>query len=207
MRNEFVRSSWAKAVSVLLLATFTPAAMSAAEAPAGEPQKFPATATVRFVGTSTLHDFGGHLPAQPFLLVLSNGTWSAAADVLSGRMATASDKRDRNMHRLLGTNVYPRIHGEVAGAPVPASTTNTITNATLRLKICDRSKDLVARISGWKDSTQDLRFHAEWDLSLKDYGLKPPSVVGVIRVGDKVRLEADVIATKTNLPPRLKSPR
>jgi len=30
----------------------------------------PATAIVRFAGTSTLHDFSGQLPAQPFSLIL-----------------------------------------------------------------------------------------------------------------------------------------
>src|SRR5689334_12950929 len=47
-----------------------------------------AKAVIRFAGTSTLHDFGGQLPVQPFILVISNHMWSATADVLAGQMAT-----------------------------------------------------------------------------------------------------------------------
>lgn len=47
-------------------------------------RNLPAEAVVRFAGTSTLHDFGGKLPAQPSSLILSNDTWFATAEVLSG---------------------------------------------------------------------------------------------------------------------------
>lgn len=158
-------------------------------------QRCPATAVIRFAGTSTLHDFGGELPSQPFALVLSNGTWSASADVLSGRMATASEGRDRNMHRMLATNDFPQIHGEVALAPVPAGN-NPVTNAVLLLTIRNQTNAVPVSIRDWKESRQDIRFHASWNVSLKQYGLKAPSVAGIVRVGDRVRLEADVVATK-----------
>jgi len=158
----------------------------------------PARAVVRFAGTSTLHDFGGELPAQPFFLILSNGTWSAAADVLAGQMATENTKRDRNMHQMLGTNDHPRIHGGIATAPIPGSAG---TNATLTLKIRDSSQALAVQIMNWTETAEEIRFRAVWKLSLKQYGLKPPSVIGVIRVGDTVQLEADVTASKPAPPP------
>jgi hypothetical protein len=163
-------------------------------------QRLPATATLRFGGTSTLHDFGGQLPSQPFVLVLSNGTWSASADVVAGQMATASEGRDRNMHRMLRTNDYPLIHGEVTAAPLPDSGGN-VTNVALRLNIRDRTNDLPVRVSRWKETSQEIQFHAVWELSLKQYGLKPPSVAGVVRVGDRVKLEADVTASKSGSAP------
>lgn len=173
------------------LAALTPALMVAAEA--NLVQRLPAEATVRFAATSTLHDFDGKLSAQPFSLLISNGTWFADAGVLAARMATASEGRDRNMHKMLGTNDYPLIHGVVVAAPVPGAAG---TNVTLRLKIRDRSQDLPVRISGWKETAEEIQFHAAWELSLKQFALKPPSVIGVIRVGDRVKLEADVTATK-----------
>ena len=176
-----------------------PAAMVAAESAANLVQRMPAKATVRFAATSTLHDFDGELSAQPFSLLLSNGTWSADAGVLAAHMATASEGRDRNMHKMLGTNDYPLIHGAVVAAPVPGAAG---TNVTLHLKIRDRSQDLPVRISDWKETAEEIQFHAAWELSLKQFALKPPSVIGVIRVGDRVKLEADVTATKsTSAPP------
>jgi len=158
------------------------------------PVRWPAEAIIRFDGTSTLHDFGGQLPAQPFALSIVTNHWSAEADVLSGLMNTASAKRDRNMHEMFNTNDYPRIHGRVTAAPVPAQEK---TNVTLTLKIRNQQHDLPVVVSNWSESESNLTFHAEWELSLKQFRLKPPSVLGVIRVGDTVRLTADVNASKT----------
>ena len=156
-------------------------------------QSLPAQAVVRFFGTSTLHDFGGQLPAQPFSLILSNGVWFASAEVLSGRMATANEKRDRKMHQMLGTNAFPEIRGVVAGAPLPGPAG---TNVTLKLIIRDQTNAVPVRISAWAETSHEIKFHADWEVSLEDFGLKPPSVLGVIRVGDRVKLEADVTANK-----------
>jgi hypothetical protein len=167
---------------------------SIADAADASVQRLPATATIRFAGTSTLHDFAGTLPSQPFTLVLSNGTWSADADVLAGLMNTANEKRDRKMHQMLATNSFPKLHGAVTAAPVPGIAG---TNATLRLKIRDKSRDHSVLITGWSEDAREIKFHAAWELSLDDYALKPPSVLGVIRVGDRINLEAGVTAFKT----------
>lgn len=158
----------------------------------------PANAVIQFNGTSTLHDFGGRLSTQPFLLILSNGTWSANADVLSSQMSTAIEKRDVNMHEMLGTNQHPKIQGTVTAAPMPGPAG---TNVMLRLKIREQARELPARVSAWTESATEIKFHADWELSLKDYGLKPPSVIGVIRVGDRVKLQADVTASKSTPSP------
>jgi hypothetical protein len=157
----------------------------------------PAQAVVHFSGTSTLHDFGGQLPAQPFSLILSNDTWFATAEVLAGRMATASEKRDRKMHLMLGTNAFPTIQGWVVAAPMPGAAG---TNAMLNLRIRDQTNSLPVRVTAWTETSRVITFHADWELSLEDFGLKPPSVIGVIRVGDRVKLQADVTATKPAFP-------
>jgi hypothetical protein len=166
-------------------------------------QSLPATAAIRFDAASTLHDFGGSLPSRPFTLVLSNGTWSADADVLSALMNTAHEKRDRKMHEMFATNSFPKMHGTVIAAPIPGAAG---TNATLQLIIRDKTNALTARISGWTEDARAIQFHATWELSLKDYALKPPSVLGVIRVGDRIRLEADVTASKTVSAPSVPNP-
>src|SRR4030095_107004 len=176
------------------------AAMALGRASAGDAggdsvQRYPATAVIRFAGTSTLHDFGGELPAQPFVLILSNGTWSASAGVLSAQMATASEGRDRNMHRMLATNDYPEIHGTVVNAPIPDGKTHG-TNAILQLKIREQIRALPVAIQYWQETRENIRFHAVWQVSLKQYGLKAPSVAGIVRVGDRVKIDADVVAMR-----------
>lgn len=162
------------------------------------PQRWPAEAIIRFNGTSTLHDFGGALAAQPFVFTVVSNTWSAEADVLAAQMNTASEGRDRNLHKMFDTNSYPRLHGRVTQAPVPAAGS---TNITLGFQIRNKQLDLPVRVANWTETAERIEFHAEWEVSLKQYGLKPPSVLGVIRVGDQVRVEADVSVDKTKPAP------
>jgi hypothetical protein len=156
-------------------------------------RKLPAMARIRFQGTSTLHDFEGTVMSQPFVLVLSSNSWSAEANVLGSEMTTAHDGRDKNMKKMLETNQHPRLYGTVRDAAIP---TVTATNASFTLRIRDRSLDLPVTISDWSETAEAVRFRATWELSLKQYHLKPPSVLGVIRVGDEVRLVAQITAKK-----------
>lgn len=180
---------------LLCILLVAPELLPAAHAVAAESvRQLPAEAVIRFAGTSTLHGFGGELAAQPFQLTLSNGTWAASSQVVSGQMLTDSAKRDQKMHEMMGTNHYPLISGTVTNAPIPGVAG---TNATLVLKIRGTTQDLVARVTDWKEDAEAVRFRAKWELSLKQYGLKPPSVAGILRVGDTVRLEAEVTAKKS----------
>lgn len=158
---------------------------------------YAATADVVFRGSSTLHDFAGRVRSKPFQLALSSNTWSAAGAVTATAMDTANDDRDKNMHRMLEAPRHPVLQGKVVGAPIP---TGDSAQATLLLTIRDRSAELPVRITGWTETATQIRFHAAWNLSLKQFALQPPSVLGVIRVRDTVQLEADVIADKTAQP-------
>jgi len=188
-------SRTASDAGLLLVVCFTALGLRSSLAADRTPlvQRWPAEARVYFNGTSTLHDFGGNLSAEPFDIVVSNRTWFASVDVLSGQMATANEKRDRNMYQMLGTNQYPHIHGDVANAPLLANGASA-TNVALQLKIRDQATALPANIRDWRLTDSELRFRAAWSLSLKQYGLKPPSVAGIIRVGDRVELQAEVVA-------------
>jgi hypothetical protein len=171
--------------------------MAAASAPGdalGPARNLSAVAQIVFRGTSTLHDFEGRVTSQPFTLSIASNYWSAAAEVLGGGMTTANDKRDRNMWAMLGTDHYPHLSGAVSNAAVPPVAG---ANITLRLRIRDQEFDLPVSVTEWAETVEAVRFRAAWQVSLKKYGLKPPSVLGVIRVGDTVRLEAQVTATKT----------
>jgi hypothetical protein len=178
-------------IAFLLLGTGGTAAAGTGD-PAPD-RRLSAVANIRFQGISTLHDFEGTVRSQPFILVLSSNAWSAEANVLGNGMSTAHDGRDKNMKKMIETNRHPILRGTVRNAVIPPV---AATNATLSLRIRDRWLDLPVRISDWSETAEAVRFRASWELSLKQYSLKPPSVLGVIRVGDKVRLEAEVTATK-----------
>lgn len=168
----------------------------AADSSAHQSHPYPAMATLRFDGTSTLHDFGGGLASQPFTLTLSNGTWSAAADVWAGAMNTSHEKRDRKMHEMFATNAFPKLRGWVTNAPIPAPGSGTESTAKLALQIRDRTNTVPVKISHWVEDPGSIRFEAVWTVSLRQFVLQPPSVLGVIRVGDLVQVRAEVVATK-----------
>jgi hypothetical protein len=149
-------------------------------------------ARITFQGTSTLHNFEGHVMSEPFPLILTPNSWSAKAQVLGGDMTTSNIKRDKNMWVMLATNLHPRLSGEVQDSPRPPGPG---TNATLALTIRNQKMDLPVRITDWSETKDGIHFHADWELSLKAYGLKAPSVAGFIKVGDIVRLHADIAAT------------
>jgi hypothetical protein len=158
-----------------------------------------AVAQIVFRGKSTLHDFEGRVMSQPFVLSISSNSWSAQADVLGGDMTTSNDRRDRNMWIMLETNSHPRLSGAVhkAALPPPAGT-----NMTLTLRIRDQQFEQPVTITDWSESPEGVRFHAAWEVSLKQYSIKPPSVLGLIRVSDTVRLEAQVTASNAATAPQ-----
>ena len=170
----------------------------AGAAPAQSPAVLPATALpasahIRFRCSSTLHDFEGQVSAQPFVLTLATNTWSAKGAVLAGEMTTDHKSRDRKMWDMLAASIHLQITGEVAPSPLPPPTG---TNVTLLLRIRDQQHELPVRITGWTETAEEVQFQAAWEVSLKQYGLKPPSVIGMVRVGDRVQLDARITARK-----------
>lgn len=178
-------------VLILGALRFLDGSLQAAEdsSAAAPPEKFSGAAQIDFRGTSTLHDFHGRVMSQPFVLLLSSNMWSAHAEVLAGEMTTFNGGRDRNMWKMLSTNLHRSLSGYISNAARPSAADG---NVTLALRIRDREMDLPVTITKWTETPEGIRFHAAWELSLKRFGIKPPSVLGVIRVGDTVCVEAQV---------------
>ena len=54
---------------------------------------------------------------------------------------------------------------------------------------------MTAQVTQFKTTAEKTTFTLDFAVSLKSFGLKPPSVMGIIRVGDTVRLQAEVTLT------------
>lgn len=167
----------------------------------GEELVLKGEAQIVFQGRSTLHDFSGKVSSQPFVINAlrdENGRitkWSSQADVSASTMDTTNKDRDKNMHKMLDAANYTFISGTVSNAPAPVlGSSNSI--ITLTLKIRDKCKTIPVEITDWHESAKELAFSASWTVSLKDYGLKPPSVLGIIKVNDTVALAAKIQARK-----------
>ncbi len=184
---------WLKPALAILTATGWVAAL---HAQAATPALYDGTAAIVFSGTSTLHDFVGRVPSQPFRLQIQTSptgrVWSASASVKAAEMTTFHKERDEKMRQMFAADKQPLLAGTVQAAPVPDRATNGA--ASLKLKIGGQERALPVAIRDWKEADGHLSFTAVWEVSLKDYALKPPSVLGMIKVGDKVTVSAKVAA-------------
>jgi hypothetical protein len=150
------------------------------------------TAVATFSGTSTLHDFTGTATSETFSVewtpLPSGGGLFASTNLtfqVSG-LSTAHQKRDRNMMKMFGA--VQAVGGSLAAGTIAEGETPDLVVA-----IGPSLQTVPLRVSSLSESNGVIRFHADCDLSLKDGGLKPPSVVGLIRVGDQVKVAVDAV--------------
>ena len=151
-------------------------------------------AEIEFDATSTLHDFTGTVPAEAFVLEME---WDGSGAILGGtatvavaKMDTRHAKRDANMRMMFAAERYPLVTGalplsRIDLADAPAS-------LPIQLTIRDRTRAVSASISNWQPADGRCRFDLATTLSLREFGLEPPVLLGFIRVGDAVAVRARV---------------
>jgi polyisoprenoid-binding protein YceI len=153
-----------------------------------------------FSGSSTLHDFSGHAQTEPFRLVRTLGaegrtaSWAAEVDLRVSGLSTDNGRRDANMRKMLDASTFPTIHGSIAHAPVAADAPVSV---PLTLEIRGQRHAVAASVHNWRETLDGVSFEIEFALSLDSFHLKPPSVLGVIKVGDTVNVAGRV----TDVPP------
>jgi hypothetical protein len=156
---------------------------------------------IRFFGQSTLHDFDGHVSCQPFTLTSTGRTGimrQPVVKILVAEMTTDNSNRDQRMFAMFEQESYPQIQGvfddldanvvlqqlqETETAPGPLEFDLRIRKVKKRVQAVTR--DLVV-------SPEEISFVMEFPLSLASFQLEAPRVLGFIRVGDQVRVEARV---------------
>jgi len=176
-----------------------------------EPVKvYDAKTHIEFLGTSTLHDFAGKVAAEPFELRVGTDTWSALAKVKPGAMSTDSKGTDKNMHKMFDITQHQLMSGKAEKVAKPKNSSGA---AKLLLRIRRTELEIPVAITQWSESADAINFHATAKVSLKKFEFKPPSVLGIIRVGDTVTLKISVTALgketftcTTSRPPSRASP-
>jgi len=185
MKKRSHTKIYAAATALLLLAS----------AQGGE---FDGLAKITFKGTSTLHDFEGTATSAPFDATFSEEGKtgqlyvSASTSVVILKMDTQNKKRDKKMFKMFETQTYALITGSLEKAPVPTAGSG---EATLLLKIHGVEKEIIATLSDFTHDDKTAQCKMTFTISLKAFGLKPPSVIGLIRVGDTVQVECIVTGT------------
>jgi polyisoprenoid-binding protein YceI len=153
---------------------------------------------VRFVAVSTLHDVEGRGACERFEIESEpGGTYRARVSVAVARLDTGLGARDARMREMFDAERYPQIEARFeaidlgalrSGAPREASGETL----TFTLRVRDREVRVVPSLSDFREAPdRSARFSARFALSLAELGLEAPSVLGVVRVEDRVEIEVD----------------
>lgn len=160
---------------------------------------------VRFSGESTLHDFEGSVSAEPFTVTISDmanpgkATATSRVAVRASGMETGNEKRDAEMRKCMEVSSHPEIvvvvdHLAVAATkpaadgPVPRPTV-----VPFRMTLKGKTHELTGRVSDWSYSDHRVSFSVSFPVSLKESGIKPPGVLGVVKVKDEIQVKASLV--------------
>jgi hypothetical protein len=202
--------------SGLLLATlvvvFSSSSAGGAKADAPASAKIGGACEVAFLVTSTLHDVPGSARCLPFAAVLARDAAgrqvipSVEVEVPVAGMDTRNKSRDGKMREMFRSERFPRIHAAAQDVDVERLRVETgkgregNASIDLLLRIGDVERKVRATASNLKDSGERVTFDLEFPVSLGEFDLKSPSVLGIIRVGDKVSVKATFTLTVSRSP-------
>jgi hypothetical protein len=158
------------------------------------------TSDIRFNGTSTLHSWSGTVSAQPFTATVAmdeNGNptaLKAKVTVKAAAMDTAKAQRDQNMHDAMKVGDFPLITGamDTAFDQVMKPGERAPSHLPFKLSLMGKEHQVDAAISKWVLKGDTATFDLDFELSLKACGITVPSVLGIIRVGDTIKVHAPV---------------
>lgn len=189
----------ARATILGLSALLWPAGPATADAAA---QAVKGHCEIRFVGSSTLHDFSGEVQSRPFELethlddVAGDAWWSGAIEVAVFEMDTGIARRDRKMRAMFDAERFPLIVADfpkIESALLAMARSGGEPEIDFDLTIREAKRPVAARISHWTDQGRGARFDVAFELSLQSFGLEVPPVLGLLRVGDVVTVRVQVI--------------
>jgi len=160
------------------------------------------TCKVAFAGKSTLHDFDGTVSAEPFTVTITNFENPASADasaevlVKASKMDTGNKKRDVEMRKSLDLDTYPEISVSVKN--LTAEKTNPRTSGAapeptvipFTLKLKGKTHQLTGKVSDWSYADDRITCTVSFPISLSEAGIKPPSVLGLVKVKDGIAVTA-----------------
>jgi hypothetical protein len=170
------------------------------------------TCDIAFLATSTLHDVSGFARCQPFPVRIARDASGrevipvVVADVPVAAMDTRNGSRDGQMREMFLSDRFPRIRGTIHDVAVERLRVEIGMGREgkapldLLLGIRGVERKIRADASNLKESGDKVTFDLEFPVSLREFDLKAPSVLGIIRVGDKVTVKASFTLTVSRSP-------
>ncbi len=153
---------------------------------------------IRYDVDVTLHDFYGTAIPEPFTATISGADGNQRFDMIIrvtiDKMDSRNTKRDKDMREMFNAPKHPVITGTFSGIDwdeVVKGSANGPVELPFTLTISGREQPKVASVTNLHTDTDgSISFDLSFDVSLKAHGLKRPSMMGMIRVGDRVQVTA-----------------
>jgi hypothetical protein len=156
--------------------------------------------SVIFQGSSTLHDFEGKGSCQPFHVSENVGIMIIPElSVAVSTMDTDNSKRDKKMRKMFNAENYPLIKGGIEPVSIADIRKALHENkeghseVVFLLQIRDIEKPVTATLQNIIEAEGQISADMTFAISLADYQLKPPSVLGIIRVGDNINVTTSLL--------------
>jgi polyisoprenoid-binding protein YceI len=196
---------------LVLVAVFSSSA-GGAKADAPVPTRFLGECDIAFLVTSTLHDVSGSARCRPFSVRIAREPSGkevipiVEVEVPVAVMDTRNKSRDRQMREMFLSDRFPRIRGEALDVDVERIRVEIgkgrggNVSIDLLLRIRDVERKVRATASNLRESGERVTFDLEFPVSLREFGLKAPSVLGIIRVGDTVSVKVTFALTVSRSP-------
>ncbi len=185
----------------ILVAAFSSSPAGAAPADPS-PSSIRGVCDVAFLVTATLHDVPGSARCLPFTAVLARDAAgrqvipNVEVDVPVAGMDTRNATRDGKMREIFLSERFPRIHAAAHDVDVERLRAEIgkgregDASIDLVLRIRDVERKVRATASNLKESGEQVTFDLEFTVPLGEFDLTPPSVLGIIRVGDNISVKA-----------------
>lgn len=150
---------------------------------------------ISFVGDSTLHKFHGYVsPIEGTLRVSGTSSdieMAGAFRVKVADMSTDNRSRDKSMYAMFQNGRFPEIVFQINDVTMDSVATGSQGQINGVLKIRDKEQPftVVTAVEYFKDQ---LALKGAFTVSLSDFDLKPPSVLGIIKVADPVDVDFEI---------------
>lgn len=160
-------------------------------------QVVPVKSNVSFLAYSTLHEVNGQARQIHGSFGQRQNLIKGFVDVGVAGLTTDNQARDRNMYKMFAASQYTQIHFSFKGTDISEVLEKkdglitflgsmTIHHITSPVKILSR---------GWMLG-EALVCEGQTLISLKEYDLKPPSILGIIHVKDEVLVQFRIVFEK-----------
>ena len=202
--------TWLLLSTLVAVLPFSSAGAAPAEVPA--PAMLLGACDVAFLVTSTLHDVSGSARCLPFTVRIARDASGrevipvVEVEVPVAGMDTRNKSRDGQMREMFRSERFPRIHAEAHDVDVGRLRVEIgkgregNPSIDLLLRIRDVERKVRATAGNLKESGERVTFDLEFPVSLGEFELKAPSVLGIIRVGDKVSVKTTFALTVSRSP-------